>query len=108
MCWQKFSEQHVKAAKGTKAAKAMAKKQGSVGEDEQAVAAGSAFAGEAGAVVAGSAVAREAREVAAGSAIAWGGRAICCLKQKMHTLRMTVFVHLVRSPKAWRTLWDPT
>ena len=62
----------------------MAKKQGSVGEDKEAVAiaylavaeeagevaAGSAVAGEAGAVVAGSAVAGEAGEVVAGSAVA--------------------------------------
>ena len=46
----------------------MTNKQGSVGDDEEAVAI--AVAGEAGAVAAGSAVAGEAREVAAGSAVA--------------------------------------
>ena len=73
-----FKEQHIKAAKGTKVANAMAKKQGSVGQDEEAV----AIAWGAGEVVAGTAVAGEAGEVAAGSAVAWGGRAICCLVRR--------------------------
>ena len=71
MCWQSFREQHVKAAKHIKVANAIAKKQGSVGEDAEAVAiAPLAVAGEAGEVVAGSAVAGEAGAVAAGSAVA--------------------------------------
>ena len=58
-----FSEQQIKAAKNTKAANSMAKKQGSVGEDEEAVAiAGLAAAEEAGEVAAGSAVAGEAEQ----------------------------------------------
>ena len=91
-----FREQHIKAAKGTKVAHAIVKKQSSVGEDYEAVpivpiavagvavdvAASSAVAGDAGEVVASSAVAGEARAVVAGSAVAWGGRAICCLLQR--------------------------
>ena len=66
-----FRAQHIKAAKDTKAAHAMAKKQGSVGEHGEAVAIASlACAGEAGGVAAGSAVASEAGEVDAGSAVA--------------------------------------
>jgi hypothetical protein len=58
-----FEEQPVKAAKGTKAANAMANKQGSVEEDEEAMAIASlAVAGEAGEVAAGSAVAGEAEQ----------------------------------------------
>ena len=54
-----FREQHIKAAKDTKVAHAMAKKQGSVGEDhDEAVAiVFFAAAGEAGPVAAGSAAA---------------------------------------------------
>ena len=66
-----FREQHIKAAQITKAAHAMAKKQGSVGEDEEAVAIASlAVAGEAGEIVAGSAVAGQAGDVVAGFAVA--------------------------------------
>jgi len=66
-----FRAQQIKAAKGTKVANAMAKKQGSVGEDEEAVAMVSfAVAGEVGEVGAGSAVEGEAGEVVAGSAVA--------------------------------------
>ena len=58
-----FREQHIKAAKDTNAANTMAKKQGSVGEDEEAIATASlAIAMEEGEVAAGSAVAREAEQ----------------------------------------------
>ena len=63
-----FWEEQIKAAKDTKAVKSMAKKQASVGEDEEAVAiAGLAVAGEAGEVAAGSAAAGEAEQDVVGS-----------------------------------------
>ena len=63
-----FREQQIKAAKDTKAVNSMAKTQGSVGEDEEAVAiVGLAVAGEAGEVAAGSAVAGEAEQDVVGS-----------------------------------------
>ena len=115
-----FSKQHIKAAKGTKVANAMAKKQGSVGEDDEAVATASlAVAGEAGEVVAGSAVAGDAGEVVAGSAVACeagellpvlqlqGRQSIMLSGTNMQILRMTALVHIVRSPKAWRSVLDP-
>ena len=61
-----FREQQIKAAKDTKAARAMANKQGSTGEDDEAIA------------IASLAVSGDAGEVAAGSAVAWGGRGGCC------------------------------
>ena len=89
-------EQHIKAAKGTKAANAMAKQQCSVGEDEEAIAiaslavarearaiaAGSAVASEATEVAAGSATARDAKEVAAGSAVAREAEQYVCLVRR--------------------------
>ena len=47
-------EQHIKGASDTKVLNAMAKKQGSVGEDKEAVAVASLAAEEAGEVAAGS------------------------------------------------------
>ena len=70
-----FREQHIKAARGTKVANAMAKKHGSVGEDKEAVATASlAGAEEAGEFAAGAAVEGEAGEVVAGSAAAGEAR----------------------------------
>ena len=73
-----FREQHIKAAKDTKVANAMAEKQGSVGEDEYAVAiAVLAVASQAGAVAAGSEDAGEARGICCRLCSCRGGRARC-------------------------------
>ena len=92
-------EQHMKAAKDTKAANSMAKKQGSVGEDdanEEAVAiAGLAVAEATGAVAAGSAVAGEAEHY-----VAW-------YEDAGVSEDGGFWIHLVRSPMAWRSLLDP-
>ena len=102
-----FREQQIKAAKDTKVAHAMAKKQGSVEEDEAAVSI--AVAGEAGEVVAGSAVAGEAGDVVAGYAVAGEAEHYVCLVRKSRCKRVRrLWSTLSGAQMLGRASWAPT
>ena len=102
-----FREPYIKAATGTKVANAMAKKQGSSGEDEAVATASIAAARGAGEVVAGSAFAGEAGEVVAGCSCMGRQSNMLSGTQTQVYVRMTELAHLARSPKAGRSLLDP-